>query len=157
MNEISKWAVIICIISICATLLNSIAPKGNMQNAFKFILCAFVLYGFLKPLYDISNSKIDLSKIEYKTEITDNFTDKIFLQEKSLAEQNIKTLVEHTLESIDIFPSEIQITMDKLDDDSIYVKDIIIAIYQKDIFNKSKIENKINEYLGIFPKVYLNQ
>ncbi len=116
------WSSMICFSCAVCMITNFILPPGNMEKIVRMVLGLFIIVSIISPFSD-SNLKIKL-KVDLPQKNESNlksFVKKLDKQFETLAEKNLKNIIEGILDDIDIKSKKIEIFMDTDQDSCISI------------------------------------
>ena len=155
MEEIIKWANIVCTVAVICSLCEMIIPQGNLSKAFYFVLGIFLIVSVLIPFSDmIKNFHIESVFREENKVVGAEIT---AVDDLSIAygKSVIEDIVADTLQENHLPYEKIEINMDSSQGKSI---DIIRA----EIYVGAEEQNRLEEYrtavkekTGIIPSITL--
>ncbi len=155
-ESLSYAAKVICIASLCASILNVLSPGGAMKKSFKYALSIFILCAVITP---VMNIKLDLSQITgtVSSGTADNLSSDLNEITREQFEKEMISLIDGQLKASEIQDAEIRLFTDIDTDMCIYIKKTEIYVDKK---YSSKIKNaeiSIRNNIGIDANIYLTQ
>lgn len=166
MKIITSWSTLICLSSAACAVIELIMPPGNMAKTLRMILGLFMLVSFVFPFSNgISkfNTAFKTKKINDKP-IRD-FVNGINKQIESLAENNLKAVIEQILSEMGVENEKTEIFMDTGQDNCISISRC--KVYIKRNFRKSdnnssltnsdllKIKKELEKRINIETEVFI--
>ena len=155
MEEIIKWANIVCTVAVICSLCEMIIPQGDLSKAFYFVLGIFLIVSVLIPFSDmIKNFRIESVFREENRVVSAEMTavDDLHI---AYGKSVIEDIVADTLKENHLPYEKIEINMDSSQGKSI---DIIRA----EIYVGAEEQNRLEEYrtavkekTGIIPSITL--
>lgn len=149
MQIIRNWALIICFASIACSMLEIMAPNGNMEKIMRFVFGIFMLCAVVNPLIvTLQNINLDI-KTDNKDYTIEDFTDHFDTKVNEVAIDNIKEIIISELNLIDIKPRKVDVFMDMKDKDCISIKEITVTLDKKNSNKQEEVKKVLEKKLGI--------
>lgn len=159
MEQIKQFAFSICSSAVVATLCYMILPNSNLSKVMKTAISIFFLSSLLSPWildFDI------LDEIERYTPIDMNSqyreieeeTDKYIIEQFEL---EIKEIILSDLKTINVDPVNINISISKNVDETLYVDNVEVYLTKKDTRYKADVVLKIKNITQCQPQIYVTE
>ncbi len=150
MKQIDSWATLICMVSIVCTLLELLAPDGNMKKTMKTVISMFMLCSIIFPLIKII-STIDLSLDKFANSCNSlSETSKSYSKTcENYAEEKINKLVLKTLNENGVKAKKVETSMDINETSSISINKTVIFLSENNKDLKLRAQSIAKRELGL--------
>lgn len=129
MKIITQWSTLICLSSTVCVILELIMPSGKMEKVLKVVLGLFIVVSLILPISNgIPKFNLRLKTEKINKKYTDSFVESLNKQFETLAQNNLKSVIEETLKEIGIKNEKIEIFMDTNQDNCISISKCNIYI-----------------------------
>ncbi len=154
LETLKNWALCACFASVAGAIVYMIAPSGSMQKIFRFSLCVFFLGCLLSPFVlrpeGISFSwegSLGGEPDRVQQEVEQEMDRYIYEQFK----RNLQTIVEKSLQGIEVLPDAVEIDLNTDDPDSIRLERITIHLQEEYRSRQGEITERIRTDIGLAP------
>lgn len=149
MENMSRWATVICIAAVVCVLFELLSPKGSLEKVMRFVLGLFMLCAIIIPLTQGAfNIHFNFSPQE-SFEEKSNFEKRTEEQIMELGKDSVSSLTSDCLNKMNVEAKKIEISMDTEQDNSISIVMVTVTIDQKDKDQKIKIRDTLKKELGL--------
>lgn len=155
MEEITQWANAVCVVAVVCSIIELVAPKGEINKMINFILGLFLVVSVLFP---VANSlKLDNFRIDKMENYSQNFTfqmdtDNLTIQ---VGKSAIEKLIANALDQQNINYKKIIVNMDSSTGDSIDIIRAEIYVDKSYRNNLIRVQDIVEKSIGIKPSVYV--
>lgn len=155
MEEITQWANAVCAVAVVCSIIELVAPKGEINKMINFILGLFLVVSVLFP---VANSlKLDNFRIDDTQNYSQNFTfqedtDNLTIQ---VGKSAIEKLIANALDQQNINYKKIIVNMDSSTGDSIDIIRAEIYVDKSYRNNLIQVQDIVEKSIGIKPSVYV--
>ena len=151
MGDIRGWITGICLSLLAAGLVKMLSPGGGAGKMMNMLLSLFVLCAVCVPV--AGGLKLDLELPETSAQTPeaqlDELDDALERQTEELAADKLREQLEIVLAKYEIKNGKISIGMDRLDDNSIFIREIVIYIPDEQAAKAGDIGRTIKTELGL--------
>lgn len=155
MEEITQWANAVCVVAVVCSIIELVAPKGEINKMINFILGLFLVVSVLFP---VANSlKLDNFRIDKMENYSQNFTfqmdtDNLTIQ---VGKSAIEKLIANALDQQNINYKKIIVNMDSSTGDSIDIIRAEIYVDKSYRNNLIRVQDIVEKSIGIKPSIYV--
>ncbi|MEF2920045.1 MAG: stage III sporulation protein AF [Acutalibacteraceae bacterium] len=155
MEEITQWANAVCVVAVVCSIIELVAPKGEINKMINFILGLFLVVSVLFP---VANSlKLDNFRIDKMENYSQNFTfqkdtDNLTIQ---VGKSAIEKLIANALDQQNINYKKIIVNMDSSTGNSIDIIRAEIYVDKSYRNNLIQVQDIVEKSIGIKPSVYV--
>lgn len=155
MEEITQWANAVCAVAVVCSIIELVAPKGEINKMINFILGLFLVVSVLFP---VANSlKLDNFRIDKMENYSQNFTfqkdtDNLTIQ---VGKSAIEKLIANALDQQNINYKKIIVNMDSSTGNSIDIIRAEIYVDKSYRNNLIQVQDIVEKSIGIKPSVYV--
>ncbi|MBQ8209739.1 MAG: hypothetical protein IJZ35_04060 [Clostridia bacterium] len=149
MNSIKHWAILLCVSCITSALMYYLLPDGKIRKSAHI---AFSLFMMMVAVSIFSNADFPDIDIDYSENIIQSYDDDLGSYIKSLAEAEVVSAIEESLESVCTADYDID-TFWQNEDNTYQLSAIVITISQADTLNIQSIKSVVSSVTGIIPEV----
>ena len=158
MDGIREWTTVLCITAVIAVMFELLSPSGKMEKMMRFALGAFLICALLVPLTGTATQiSIDFSTGEVTQPELSEFQNRVDAQTEQAITTNLQTLALQALAEEGITPQKMDVRMDRLEDDSISITEIVLYLESKDQYCAGSAKQILESELGISTEVVVNQ
>lgn len=151
MDAIKSWAMTICFAAIVAGMAGIMAPSGNLEKVYKFVVSLFFLTCVLVPVFALRNIKIqDLNLVTY-TDSTVSYSLQNTINGQVIDQTKIKIsdLICNCCKTFDVVPMFVYVSVSSDKDGNIKIDSCKAVIKQEDAAKKSEMTTAVKEQLGL--------
>ncbi len=159
MNAIKSASVVVCACCIVCSIIGLISPSGTMKKTVNLILGAFLICSMIIPLVGLSSALMtdfsvsdDFNVDTYPYNNDENY-EQLILNETA---ENLVTAANDLLVGEGITAENIEISIKKSENNSIYISAINIYITKEDEYKAEKIKNIITRNMSKEPVIIVN-
>lgn len=155
MEEITQWANAVCAVAVVCSIIELVAPKGEINKMINFMLGLFLVVSVLFP---VANSlKLDNFRIDKMENYSQNFTfqkdtDNLTIQ---VGKSAIEKLIANALDQQNINYKKIIVNMDSSTGNSIDIIRAEIYVDKSYLNNLIQVQDIVEKSIGIKPSVYV--
>lgn len=150
MNDLKGWITGICLSLMLAGLAKLLAPGGSLGRLLQTLLALFVLCAVCVPLAGGIRLNLDLPEEgETAAQEIEHLRETLDEQTRRLAAEQIREQIEVVLAKYSIKSGEISIGMDRTEDGSIFISEILISIPKEQAALSGEIGRTIKTELGL--------
>lgn len=158
MNGIREWATVLCITAVIAVMFELLSPSGKMEKMMRFVLGAFLLCALLVPLTGTATQiSVDFTTGEVTQPEISAFQNKVDEQTEQAITGNLQSIALQALAEEQITPQKMDVRMDRMEDDSISITEIVLYLASEHQYSASTAKQILENTLGIPTEVVINQ
>jgi hypothetical protein len=151
MEAIKSWAMTICFAAIAAGIAGIIAPTGNLEKVYKFVVSLFFLACVLVPVFALRNVKMpDLNLVTY-TDSTISYSLQNTVNGQVIDQTKIKisNLICSCCKAYNVVPMFVYVNVYSDKDGNIKIDSCKAVIKQEDMVKKSEMTAAVKKELGL--------
>ena len=146
MEDLNFWIIELCVCAAAVAIAENLMPEGNVKKAVYFVLGLIVVMCFVSP---IENFEPPDFEIKSESELTSEQTDWLNRTTEDIFKNNIRSLIEKCISSMNIKTKKIDIHTDINEDGSIFIDKVRITISPEYADRIDEVTSEIYRSLGL--------
>ena len=151
MDEIKSWVLTICFAAVAAGMAGILAPSGNLEKIFKFVISLFFLACVLIPVFSMKKISISEFLPAASSCVSDSGSLQDFVTKQEIDEVKIRisNLVCSCCKEYGVNPTYVYSTVAKSSSGEISISECRVVVTQKELKKKKELEQAVKEKLGL--------
>lgn len=151
MEAIKSWVMTICFAAIAAGMAGIIAPSGNLEKIFKYVISLFFLACILVPVFNLKNIKIDEFIPAVSQSSTDSNSQPDFVARQAIdqTKSNLSDLICGCCKTYGVTPLFVYIDVSQSSGGQINVTGCKAILNKQDIVKKNELKTAVKDQLGL--------
>lgn len=162
MDALRGWATALCFAAVAAGMAGILAPQGNLEKIYKFVISLFFLACVLMPLFSLKN--LDVSQFTRSVQaaatgsaaVSGNLQQTVEQQENQQAAENLATLVRQSCASCSVKPLSVTVRVSN-ESDGYKISGCRILLSKDDSGKKTNVAAAVKKDLGIDAAVEIKE
>ncbi len=156
MGAVKDWAISVCMAVVAGGLAYMISPGKSLEKVYRLVLSVFFITAIISPIVGFSlDESIKVS--EFSQNQTAGESDEI----KQQSDAHLEDIIEQTtianlyniLSANEIFPKDIQLSINTDDISDILISDAVIIMDKEGVSKQELIKNIVRENLFVTPEI----
>lgn len=150
METIKNWAIVLCYAAVAAGMAGIIAPHGNMEKTYRFVISVFFLACVLVPVFSIRHVSLpaDVFAEENGSSMNAGVESLVKQQQTQAAEAQLEQMTESCCETCGAAPVSVDAAVTE-SGGALGAGTVTVTLAPGDLAKKDAIAAKIKEKLGL--------
>jgi hypothetical protein len=151
MEAIKSWAMTICFAAIAAGMAGIIAPSGNLEKIYKFVVSLFFLACVLVPAFALRNVKLpDMNLVAYSdSSAVNSLQNTVNGQVADQTKIKVSNLICNVCKGYNVVPMFVYTNVSSDQNGNIKIDSCKAVLKQKDMSKASDMAAAVKKELGI--------
>lgn len=151
MDAIRSWAMTICFAAIAAGIAGIVAPSGNLEKVYKFVVSLFFLACVLVPAFAFRNIKMPGLNLVSYTDSTASYSlqNTVNVQVADQTKIKISDLICVCCKPYDVYPLFVYVNVSADKDGNIKIDSCKAILKQEDMAKKNELSDAVKKQLGL--------
>jgi glucan phosphoethanolaminetransferase (alkaline phosphatase superfamily) len=151
MDAIKSWAMTICFAAIAAGIAGIMAPSGNLEKVYKFVVSLFFLACVLVPAFALRNMKMPVLNLVSYTSSTASYSmqDTVNVQVADQTKIKISGLICGCCKAYDVVPMFVYVNVYSDKDGNVKIDSCKAVLKQEDMAKKNELTDAVKKQLGL--------